>query len=100
MEKWNYTLHLGKNLHEAIDSGDIKATAKCLIACYRELLNKLSDEDKEWFEFDINEAIERISVFIDCIDRVGIEYEDQDECDAYLEDFYDIRDDLRAWISI
>ena len=100
MTKWNYTLRWGKELREAIEEESIEMVAKCLIACYRELLGKLNEEDKEWFELDIEEAIDRINAFVDCIDRIGIEDEDQDECDAYLEDFYDICDELGAWVEI
>ena len=57
MAKWNYTLRFGKQLREAIDAEDIEMVVKCLICCYRELLNKLSDEDKDWKEFDIEDAI-------------------------------------------
>lgn len=100
MGKWNYTLHLGKNLREAIEAEDIKATARCLIACYRELLNKLSGEDKDWFEPDIEEVIEEINDFVNCIDRIGVEDEDQDELDDYLEYFYDLCDNVGAWVAI
>ena len=100
MAKWNYTLRFGKNLREAIEAEDIEAVAKCLIACYRELLNKLSDEDKDWFEPDIEEVIEEINNFVDCIDRIGIEDEDQNELDDYLEYFYDLCDNVGAWVAI
>ena len=57
MAKWNYTLRFGKNLREAINDEDIEMVVKCLIACYHELLNKLSDDDKDWKEWDIEDAI-------------------------------------------
>ena len=89
MAKWNYTLRFGKNLREAIETEDIETVVKCLIACYRELLNKLSDEDRGWKEFDIEDAIYNLEQF------------DYDEdIDEYLEDFYDLCDDVRAWVGI
>ena len=89
MAKWNYTLRWGKQLHEAIDDADVELVVKCLICCYRELLNKLSDEDKEWKQFDIEDAIFNLEQF------------DYDEdIDEYLEDFYDTCDDIRAWVGI
>lgn len=99
MGKWNYILRFGKNLREAIEAEDIEAVAKCLIVCYRELLNKLSDEDKDWFESDIEEVIEEINNFVDCINRIGIEDEDQDELDDYLEYFYSLCDNVGAWVA-
>ena len=89
MAKWNYTLRFGKNLREAIEAEDVEAVVKCLIACYRELLNKLSDEDMEWKQFDIEDAIFNLENF-----------DEGEDVDDYLEYFYDICDDVRAWIAI
>lgn len=90
--KWKYTLQWGKQLREAIEAEDAELTAKCLICCYRELLNKLSDEDKDDFEADITDAIEVLTVY---------HFDDEDEdIDSYLSDFYDLCDDIRAWVEI
>lgn len=91
MAKWNYTLHFGKNLREAIKAEDVEAVVKCLIACYRELLNKLSDEDRDWKEYDIEDGIERLENY---------DEDDEDEIDYYLAEFYDICDDVGAWVAI
>ena len=93
MAKWNYTLRFGKNLREAIEAEDVEAIVKCLIACYRELLNKLSDEDKDWKQFDIEETIEILTYY-------EADPDDEDDIDYYLSEFYDICDDVRAWIAI
>jgi hypothetical protein len=100
MAQWNYTLKWGKQLREAIYDEDATMVVKCLIACYRELLNKLSDEDREWYEVDIEEAITDINDFIDCLNRIGIEDEDEDEINGYLENFYDLCDELRVWVAL
>ena len=65
-------------------------TVKCLICCYRELLNKLSDEDKEWKQFDIEQEIF-------CLESFD---EDEEDADDYLEVFYDLCDELGAWVKI
>ena len=90
MAKWNYKLRFGVQLREAIDAGDIEMVVKCLICCYRELLNKLSDEDKEWRRFDIEQEIFCLESF----------EEDEEDADDYLEVFYDLCDELGAWIAI
>ena len=90
MAKWNYRLHFGKHLREAIDAGDIEMTVKCLICCYRELLNKLSNEDKEWKQFDIEQEIFCLESF----------EEDEEDVDDYLEVFYDLCDELGAWVAV
>lgn len=89
MAKWDYTLHWGKQLREAIDDEDVGMVVKCLIACYRELLDKLNEEDKDWKEFDIEDAIFNLENF------------DYDEdVDDYLAEFYDLCDDVRAWVAV
>ena len=89
MAKWNYTLNFGKHLREAIDAEDIEMTVKCLICCYRELLNKLADEDKEWKQYDIEQEIF-------CLES----FEEDEDADDYLEVFYDLCDELGAWVAI
>ena len=91
MAKWIYTLKFGKHLREAIEAEDVEMVVKCLIACYRNLLNILSDEDKEWKQFDIEDAI-------DCLENYDAD--EDDDIDYYLEEFYDICDDVRAWVAI
>ena len=94
MAKWNYTLTWGKMLREAIEAEDIdiEMVIKCLICCYRELLNKLTDEDKNWKQFDIEEAI-------NLLEEYDV-YEECGEIDEYLEDFYDLCDDVLAWVEV
>lgn len=93
MAQWNYTIRSGKALHEAIEAEDVEMVVKCLIACYRELLNKLSDEDKDWKQFDIEDTIEILTYY-------DADPDDEDDVNYYLEEFYDICDDVRAWIAI
>ena len=91
MSKWTYTLTKGKWLREAIEDGDEQLVVKCLLACYKELYDKLTDEDKEWKGFDIEDVI-------GCL-----EYYDEDEgdnIDYYLAEFYDLCDELRAWVTL
>ena len=93
MAQWNYTLRWGKQLREAIYEEDAEMVVKCLIACYRELLNKLSDEDREDYEYDIEDTIEILTYY-------EADPDDEDDIDYYLSEFYDICDELRAWIEI
>ena len=90
MANWIYTIKGGKALHEAIESEDVQLVTKCLLKCYKELYDKLSEEDKEWKGFDIEDAIELLASYD----------EDSDDVDYYLDEFYDLCDDLRAWITI
>lgn len=90
MAQWNYTIYWGKQLREAIEDKDVQMVVKCLTACYRELLNKLSDEDKNCYEFDIEDQIEMLATFS----------ESEEYIDEYLDTFYDLCDELRAWVIV
>ena len=89
MAKWEYTLASGKALHKAIENEDAQLTVKCLLKCYKELYDKLTDEDKEWKGWDIEDTIFNIENF-----------DEDEDVDDYLEEFYDLCDDLRAWITL
>ena len=93
MANWNYTIRSGKALREAIDEGDSALVVSRLLQCYRELLNKLSDEDKAWKGNALEDTIEVLALYV-------IDPDDEDNVDYYLEEFYDICDDVRAWITI
>lgn len=93
MANWEYTIRNGKALHEAISDGDIELVVKCLLKCYRELYDKLSEEDKDWRGYDIEDAIDILTVY-------HVSHDDEDDIDDYLDDFYNLCDDLRAWITL
>lgn len=93
MTKWVYTIQHGKALREAIQNDDERLVVKCLLQCYKELYNKLSEEDKEWWGFDIEDTIEILTYYV-------ADPDDEDDVNYYLQEFYDICDDVRAWVSI
>lgn len=93
MAKWKYTIHSGKALREAIDEGNSDLVASRLLQCYRELLNKLSDEDKKWKGYDIEDTIEILAFYV-------LDPDDEDDVNYYLEEFYDICDDVRAFVAL
>ena len=78
MSKWVYTLTSGQALHDAINQSDEKLTIKCLLACYKELYDKLTDEDKDWKGFDIEDAI-------DILTHYNADPDDEDDIDNHLE---------------
>ena len=91
--KWKYEIKSGSVLREAIDNGDIVSTVECLIQCYAELLKKLSAADKDWLSSDIEDDIMFLqeSNFTD---------DDAEEVDCYLERFYDLCDDVKAFVAL
>lgn len=89
MAKWDYTITNGKELREAIDNEDVRATLKAILLCYKELYGKLSDEDKDWKGMDIEDTIFNVENF-----------DPDEDIDGYLEEFYDLCDELRAWVEM
>ena len=90
---WKYRIHKGSALREAIDNEDAEQTVKCLLFCYKELYRKLSEEDKEWKGMDIEDTIEILTLYV-------VDPDDEDDINYYLTEFYDICDDVGAWIEI
>ena len=91
MAKWIYTIESGVELREAINDGNIEQVVFHLSQCYHELIDKLSEEDKEWKRYDIEDAIEFLE---------GSEDMDEEDINWYLGEFYDICDDLRAFVAL
>lgn len=93
MAQWEFVINSGTALREAIYDGNTKQTVKCLLRCYKELYDKLSDEDKDYYQYDIEDTIEILTLYDE-------RYDDEDNINYYLEEFYDICDDVRAFIKL
>lgn len=94
MANWKYTIKSGSDLHEAINNDNLGQTVKCLLLCYQELLNQLDDFDTEAYEIDIQDSIGVLMAYELCPD------DDEDFVNDLLEEFYDLCDDLRAFIEL
>lgn len=95
MVEWDYIINSGAALRQAIYDGSTEQTVKCLIKCYTELHNKLSKEDIEDYEYEIENAYEALKNY-----TVGIDEEDEENINYYLEEFYDICDSVRAFVAL
>jgi hypothetical protein len=95
MANWKYRLQNGSALREAIDNDDMEQVVKCLLLCYEELLNKLDEWDESDYEIDIQDSIGVLMAYELCNDE-----DDEDCINDYLEEFYDLCDELRAWIEM
>jgi hypothetical protein len=92
MATWQYKIKSGVALREAIDNEDMEQVVKCLLLCYRELLNKLNGVDKWYHETDIHDSIGVLMAYELCPD------DDEDFINDALAEFYDLCDELGAWI--
>ena len=105
MAKWDYNLsHRGSYLRELINEGD-SSKENCesildqIIVCCKYLLTKLSDEDRDSFEYDLEEMID------DCEDTKSYfdefdEESNEDNINDMLIQFYDIMDIMKVWIPV
>ena len=93
MARWKYTLKSGTALREAIDNEDTEQVVKCLLLCYKELLDKLVGEDRKCFMWDIEDTI-------NVLESSTLDPDDEDNVNYYLEEFYDLCDELRAWVEV
>lgn len=96
MAMWKYTIRGGSNLRNAIYEGDTKRTIECLIQCFDELWNKLSKEDLEEYDYEIEDIVDSLGVYVLSDD----EDEDTENINEYLRDFFDICDDVRAFVTL
>ena len=104
MARWDYDLKFhGAHLRELIEEGD-SSKENCekilqqVINCCEYLQKILTDEDKEWYEFDLKELIQ------DCEDTQCYldEYDDEsneDNVNDVLTTFYDLMDSMRVWVA-
>ena len=96
MAKWIYHIESGASLREAINDGNIEQIIYHLSQCYHELLDMLSEEDREWQGYEIEDAID----LLDNIDEDELMWYDTEEIDCWLSEFYNLCDDLRAWVAL
>jgi hypothetical protein len=89
MARWKYTLNSGSALREAIYNEGMEQTVKCLLLCYKEVRNKLDEEDRDYRGMEIEDTIFNLENF-----------DDGEDIDDYLEYFYDLCDELRVWVGI
>ena len=93
MAMWKYTIQSGKALREAIYDGSTERTIQCLRQCYKELYDKMDKEDKEYYEYDIEDTL-------DILTNYEEDPYDEDDLNYCLQDFYDICDSARAFITL
>ena len=104
MSKWQYDLKTyGKNLREYINEGDsskehCETILNQIILCCNYLLDNITNEDKNWYEMDLEDFIQ------DCEDTQYYLDEDDEEVNEdnindVLETFYDLMDSMRVWVS-
>ena len=105
MARWDYDLKtMGRQLRDYINEGD-SSKEHCeiilgqLIVCCKYLQEHITDEDKEWYAFDLEELIQ------DCEDTRYYLYAEDDESNEdnindVLTTFYDLMDSMRVWVSL
>lgn len=105
MANWKYNLRFeGKALRELINKEDgetienVIAIYKQIISCLEYWKKRLLESDKEDWEYDIEEMIEDLQCA--CSDVKDDYYEEKENLNYYLRDFYDMCDNARVWIGV
>lgn len=105
MSKWEYDLKFhGTALRELVVEGD-SSKENCekilqqISNCCEYLQKTITEEDKEWYEFDLEELIQ------DCEDTKCYLDEDdyesnEDNINDVLTTFYDLMDSMRVWVAL
>jgi len=102
MAQWKYKLRNGKALRDAIEADeDYDKVLDLLIACLKEINAKFPDRyDSSDLETDIDD-IENQRDNLENYEDYDMTFEDvQDEINYLLNDFYDLCDALRVWVSL
>ncbi len=105
MARWDYDLKKhGLKLRELVHKDDV-SQANCIkileqmIACCKYLQKILTEEDKEWYDYDLEEMIqdcEDTKCYLDEFD----EDSNEDNVNDMLEQFYDLMDSMSVWIAL
>ena len=105
MTKWDYNLsHRGNYLRELIDKDD-SSKENCenilnqIIVCCQYLKTQLTQEDKDWYECDLEEMIEDCEDTKCYLDEFD-EETNEDNVNDTLTGFYDLMDTMRVWIPV
>lgn len=105
MAKWNYNLKTyGIALRELIWKDDsskenCNAILNQIINCCKYIQDKLTDEDKDLYEFDIEELIQDCDDTKYYLDEYN-EESNEDNVNDILRNFYDLMDSMRVWIAL
>lgn len=95
-KNWNVTIISGSKLRNAIESEDITEIIPSLIDCYKELASKVDDVER-YAEEDIAELEFILQDYIS--DEIDDE-EAEDAVDYKLSDFYDLCDNVGAFVAL
>lgn len=105
MARWDYDLgQYGKNLRECIEEGN-SSKGSCevilnkIIDCCNRLQEIISNEDKEWYEFDLEDLIQNCEDTRYYLDEYD-EKSNEENVDDVLTTFYDLMDSMRVWVAM
>lgn len=105
MARWNYDLKSKGTLLRELIQRDDSSKENCesilnqIIVCLKYLQTNLTEEDRDWYEFDLEEMIQ------DCDDTKAYldefdEDSNEDNINDMLEQFYDLMDSMGVWVSL
>lgn len=93
---WKYKIKNGSALRKAIDNEDAEQVVKYLLSCCIELNRKLRGKDKSNYTL----ALDDIFTALTCFEFNEDEEENEEVINNYLADFYDICNDVKAFVEL
>lgn len=106
MANWKYNLGYKGEVLKGLINGEetlknIIAIYKQMIICLEYLNKKLLESDREDWEYEIEAMIEDLQCACPDIEDNDLDYYDErDNLNFCLKDFYDMCDDARVWIGV
>ena len=105
--RWKYSLDKeGKELRSLLDKEEstienISLVYKQIIICLESWKKRLTESDKEDYEYDIDCMIEELQCACPSVDDDSLDYyEEEENLNYYLDEFYDLCDDARVWVGL
>lgn len=101
MAKWKYTLKTGKRLRQAVESENYEKILNAISDCFEEINSKFPERySNEELENDFEE-IENLRDNLENYEDYDMDFEEViDSIDYYLNELYDLCDNLLIWIDI
>lgn len=105
MAEWKYRLEFeGKELRSLINKEEtmenIITVYNQIIVCLKSWKKQLLKPDKDDWEYDIESMIEDLQCACPDIENNNGYYEEQENLNYYLRDFYDMCDVAKVWIGV
>lgn len=97
MRRWNRTCDEFKEVREMIEAEDTDGIMEKLIEICNKYTEEYADEEDDDYSYEFSQLAEDMDLAYDNGDDPDF---DEDSCDYYLGEFYDLCDAAGIWLSL